>query len=367
MSWLDELQEGRIIEFPALQIAAALIKDNARSLTVTSVAHVGAGRENKPLLEIGGGSHRFYCKVLSDDEEYLDWLNNAMLCSGMIKPHGLDTLSGRLADYEDVIMGVDTNMLYSCILSEHLLDALSAPCSGSYRETINWILLVIPGVVMKELENSANQKKGGYLTHVGRRGYRALQEIMVLKSSEGFSGLSVLVAGQVNPEQMRLTSDGLTILNADSLIRDQFKAFLKGIDFHKGVFFLTMDKTIASLAAAEGINVERVQHPRRLRKGYDISMPPGEEVLLARVLYELAVEFGEIRVSWRDKNKENHIDFDGGWQWKSMEHWESWQTLCQGYSQGFHKAIGRYDDGRVNISRLTKEWKALTEESVSQI
>jgi len=367
VSWMDEIQEGRLIEFPVLQMAAALVKSDVRIINVTSIAHIGDHkRENKPLLEITGSAHRFTCRLLADDDEYLDWINGALLCAGMVKPYGLDSLADRLAQYDDVIVGVDTNILYSSILSEHLLDALCMPCTGSYKESINWVLLIIPGVVMKELENAANQKKGGYLTHVGRRGYRALQEIMVLKSSEGFSGLSVLVAGQTNPEQMRLTSDGLTILNADSLIRDQYKAFLKGIDFHKGTFFLTMDKTIASLAAAEGINVARVQHPRRLRKGFDVTMPPGEEVLLARVLYELAVEFGEIRVSWRDKNKENFIDLDGGWQWKNMEHWESWQILCQSHSQGFHKAIGRLDDGRVNISRLTQEWRRFQEENLSQ-
>ena len=80
----------------------------------------------------------------------------------------------------------------------------------------------------------------------------------------------------------------------------------------------------------------------------------------------MAVEFGEIKVSWRDKTKENYIILDGGWQWKNMEHWESWQTLCQSHSQGFHKAIARLDDGRINISRLTKEWRNFAEENLSQ-
>jgi len=364
MTWKDEVAEARLIEFPVLQMAASLVKDHVRHLTVTSIAHVGDGRENKPLLEITGTAHRFACRTLTEDDEYLDWLNHAMLCAGMVKPWGIEVLAERLAAYEDIVIGVDTNILFACVLSQHLLDALSWPSTKSYKETINWVLLVIPGVVMKELENSANQKKGGYLTHVGRRGFRALQEIMELRNPDGFQGMSTLVAGQTNPEQMRLTADGLTILNADSLIRDQFKAFMKGIDFHKGVFFLTMDKTNASLAAAEGINVERVQHPRRLRKGFEISMPKGEEILLARVLYEVAVEFGEIRVSWRDGNKENHLDLDGGWQWKNMEHWEAWQLLCQAHSEGFLKAIARYDDGRVNISHLTQDWRQFNEENL---
>ena len=97
MSWMDEVEEGRLIEFPALQMAAALVKDNTRSLMVTCVAHVADGRENRPLLEITGSAHRFSCKVLADEDDYLDWLNGALLCSGMVKPFGLDVLSGRLA------------------------------------------------------------------------------------------------------------------------------------------------------------------------------------------------------------------------------------------------------------------------------
>src|SRR2546428_6542105 len=66
------------------------------------------------------------------------------------------------------------------------------------------------------------------------------------------------------------------------MIRDQFKAFLRGMDFRKGVFFLTMDKTNASLAAAEGLTALRIQYPRRLRKGDELAMPKEESVLLAR-------------------------------------------------------------------------------------
>src|SRR5436309_2059173 len=153
---------------------------------------------------------------------------------------------------------------------------------------------------MKELENAANMKKGNRLSHAGRRGYRALQEITTLKGTEGYQGLSVLVVGPTNPEQLHLSPDGLTIVNADSMIRDQFKAFLRGIDFRKGVFFLTMDKTNASLAAAEGLTALRIQYPRRLRKGDELPMPKEESVLLARLVYELAIEFGTVRVTWED-------------------------------------------------------------------
>src|SRR5438132_1179389 len=260
----------------------------------------------------------------------------------------------------DRLLGVDTNILYASILGEHLLDEFSRIHVRPYKESINWILLVIPGVVMKELENAANMKKGGRLSHAGRRGYRALQEITTLKRTEGYQGLSVLVVGPTNPEQLHLSPNGLTIVNADSMIRDQFKSFLRGIDFRKGVIFLTMDKTNASLAAAEGLSSLRVQYPPRLRKGQELAMPREESILLARLVYELAVEFGTVRVTWEDHGP-HHIDLEGGWIWKSMEHWEAWQLLASDLDPGFHKALNRYVDGSFDARRFVREWQKLAE------
>ncbi len=361
MAFRTLLEGGKIIDFPMLQLALAAAKDRVNRLVVHSRGFGGGEEEDEPLLEITGPSTRFRVRVLNEDREYLDWLNGALLCSGLVEPAGLTSLAHRLADFEDVILAVDTNVLYSCILGEHLLDEFARIHVRPYRESLNWILLIIPGVVMKEVENAANQKRGGHLTHVGRRGYRALQEIMMLNRTEGFQGLSVLVAGPTNPPQLRLSSDGITILNADSMIRDQVKAFLRGIEFRKGVFFLTMDKTNASLAAAEGLPALRIPHPRRLRKGEQISMPKEDSILLARVLYEIAVEFGIVRVSWND-GQERFLEFDGGWSWKSMEHWEAWQLLCTDHDPGLHKALSRYVDGRFDAKRILREWSKLTQE-----
>lgn len=355
------IEKGEVVDFPILQLAVAAIKGHVDRITVRSRGFGGGDKEDVPLLEITGPPTRYRLRVLADGPDYLDWLNSALLCSGFVEPSGLTALARRLAEHEDIILGVDTNVLYASILGEHLLDEFSRIHVRPYRESVNWILLIIPGVVMKEVENAANQKKGGHLTHVGRRGYRALQEIMNLNRAEGFQGLSVLAAGQTNPEQLRLSADGLTILNADSMIRDQFRAFLRGIDFRKGVFFLTMDKTNASLATAEGLTAIRVQHPRRLHKGDHLDMPREETVLLARVLYELAVEFGILRVSWTD-GREHHMDLDGAWTWKGMEHWETWQVLCADHDDGLHKVLPRYVSGKFDAKRIQREWERLAED-----
>jgi len=234
VSFRELLEKGQIAEFPALQLALGAIKGRVDRFTVASIG-TGGSKEEYPLVEIGGTATSYQVKVLEDSPEYLDWLNSALLCAGFVEPIGLTAIARRLAEYEDIILGVDTNILYASILGEHLLDEFHRIHVRPYKESVNWILLVIPGVVMKELENAANMKKGNRLSHAGRRGYRALQEITTLKGTEGYQGLSVLVVGPTNPEQLHLSPDGLTIVNADSMIRDQFKAFLRGIDFRRSI------------------------------------------------------------------------------------------------------------------------------------
>ncbi len=360
MSLRDLIEKNQVVEFPVLQLALGAIKGHADVLHVRSLGFAGGGEEDHPLLEIVGTSSAFRVRIVTDNVEYLDWLNGALLRAGMVEPVGLTAVARRLAEYEDIILGVDTNLLYASVLTEHLLETFYRIHARPYKETVNWILVVIPGVVMKELENAANQKKGGHLTHAGRMGYRALQEITALKRTEAFQGMSVLVVGQTNPEQLRLSPDGLTILNADSMIRDQFKTFLRGIEFRKGIFFLTMDKTNASMAAAEGLSALRVQHPRRLHKGDEIEIPKEETVLLARVVYELAVEFGKVRVSWNEGGA-HHMDLEGEWTWKSMEHWEAFQLLCSDTDRAFFKAMGRYTDGRLDARHILAEWEKIHE------
>lgn len=359
MGFRDLIEKGQLVEFPSLQLALGAIKGGVDCLTVKSLG-TGGSKDEYPIADLVGDPTDFRLRVLEGNPDYLDWLNTALMCAGFVEPIGLDAVARRLAEYEDIVVGVDTNVLYACILGEHLLDEFSRIHPRPYRESINWILLVIPGVVMKELENAANMKKGGRLSHAGRRGYRALQEITTLKRTEGFQGLSVLVVGPTNPEQLQISPDGLTIVNADSMMRDQFKAFLRGIEFRKGIFFLTLDKTNASLAAAEGLTAIRIQHPRRLHKGDELTRPREESTLLGRVVYELAIEFGSIRITWEDRGR-HFLELEGAWPWKSMEHWEASELLCTDFDQGFHKALNRHVDGRFDARRFLREWEKLRE------
>ncbi len=89
-------------------------------------------------------------------------------------------------------------------------------------------------------------------------------------------------------------------------------------------------------------------------------MPEEESVLLARVVYELAIEFGSVRLSWDDHGP-HHLDLDGAWTWKSMEHWEAWQLLCSDFDVGFHKALSRSVDGSFDARRFVREWQKLSD------
>ena len=89
-------------------------------------------------------------------------------------------------------------------------------------------------------------------------------------------------------------------------------------------------------------------------------MLPEGSVLLARLVYELAVEFGTVRVTWEDHGP-HYIDLEGSWTWKSMEHWEAWQLLASDLDPGFHKALNRYVDGAFDARRFVREWQKLAE------
>ena len=77
-------------------------------------------------------------------------------------------------------------------------------------------------------------------------------------------------------------------------------------------------------------------------------------------MYELAIEFGSIRVGWEDHGP-HFLDLEGAWSWKSMEHWEASELLCADIDPGFHKALNRYVDGSFDARRFLKEWEKLRE------
>lgn len=360
MNWKRYISRGRVVEFPVLQLLISSIKNREGHLLIKSKPDDGAEGPVEKLVSVGGDPCNYNIKVLADKNDVLNNLTAAMCRSGIVKPYGMLDVARDLVTSEDLVLGMDTNMLYNCIISEHLLSSLDEVNPYSYSKMPNWLLIAVPGVVMKEIENAANHKTKGRLTHIGRQGFRALQEMMVLQENRGSSGSTVVVVGKTNPRQLRYVDDESSKLeNADSLIRDQFRNFVRDMDFRKGVYFLTMDKTNASLGRAEGLNSIRVNHPKMLKTGYDIQQQKGDTILLARIIYELAVEYGVIEISWKEHGRIHYIELDSGWQWKNMGHWENWQLLCNHYDNYFFREVNSYDE--MNVNNIKESWQELRE------
>ncbi len=356
MSWNKYISKGRLIDFPVLQLVVSQIKNNIGNIVMKSKPPQENEGPVNNLVSIEGSASDYTIKITADDNNDLGNITTALCRSGLVKPYGLENVAKQLADHRDLVLGLDTNMLYNSVVSEHLLGAISDVNPYSYTEMPNWVLLVIPGVVMNEIENAANHKKKGRLTYIGRVGFRALKEITELQKSKGNSGLGVVVAGKTNPQQIRHSEeDAGKIENADSLIRDQFRHLLKEMDLSKGAYFLTMDKTNASLGKAEGLNALRVQHPKMVKNDYNFHQLEGDTILLGRIIYELAVEFGIIEISWKEHGRVHHLELDSGWQWKNMGHWENWQLLVSGYDHNLFKELSSY--GSVPVGDIRDSWE----------
>jgi DNA-binding protein len=269
----------------------------------------------------------------------------ALYRAGFVLSGRWEEIGSRLGQFDDVVLGLDTNILYNCAITQQLLDAVAFTCPPSGSP--NWILLVVPKTVMHEVEQAANSRDDrGQLDRVGRKGYRALEEILELDQSRDIRGVSLLIVGEADPvldarvelrglrEDFRKRDSQQTMSrktsNGDTLIRDQFKAFLRQLSFHKGTFFLTADKSNSALGQAEGLH--SIYFPPANGKSTinmsEVLLPPhlsyeGERLTMAvpvgKLIYEMAVQFGTLFVSSNGTSVRLDCDTRGD----SLEHWIS--------------------------------------------
>jgi DNA-binding protein len=284
-----------------------------------------------------------------------DEVKNALSRSGLLMPGKWKEIGNMLSKYDDIILGLDTNILYHCTITRHLLPAVSLVEPKEFIHTPNWILLIVPSTVMFELEEAANIRDSkGLLRYKGRMGFRSLQEIMVLSENIDIPGISLLIYGETNPildtkgalsgiqnniykmfkelkqEPMYTSLHQRKSASGDMTIRYQFKKFLNQIDFHKGTFFLTADKSNSALALAEGLHPIYVPYSNLSSKNidpfYPIKIPEKKEanknqlninVPLGNIIYELAISFGEIIISCGEQSPSIECDRRG----ESLERW----------------------------------------------
>lgn len=219
-------------------------------------------------------------------------VRDSLMRAGLARPVNLDHVMSKLRQIDDVIIGIDTNVMLDCIFSAHLLDEI-------YREKYpNWILIAVPKLVMAEIENKANSKfsggnhpRIGWPDYQGRIGNRSLQELLTLDSKDqDRPGLSLLTVGDLDNNMADIAQQENWLL--DSEIRTQFHEFLSEISFHKGTYFLSQDRVNVMMSGTEGA------------EGLYLQKPDIDELTIDRLsieefgqlVYELCVQFGEVEL-----------------------------------------------------------------------
>ncbi|UCH88868.1 MAG: hypothetical protein JSV49_11615 [Thermoplasmata archaeon] len=339
----------------------------------------------------------------------LNKLTEACYRSGLLLSPVWEKTAKELSKTDDIIIGVDTCILYDAALTEQVLNSLSITGSRRHFHTPNWLLVVIPSAVMQELERTANIRDNkGFLKFKGRMGFRALQEILELNQAKDLIGISLIIFGSVNPElDTRVELQGLRsdlpyhlgemfrklqksgaedldryqddkpyeqaftrLSSGDMIIRDQFKQFLRQIDFHKGMYFVTSDKSNAALAHTEGLNSiyytkppfyllkesdEKPIRPQRIRFKEPGGQGSGEITMcvpLGKFIYELAVGFGTIKI--KSEAEEIRVQCDG--KGESLDYWLYKDLMIR--RDDMQKLLKNYEQsGRFSLDKVKNLWE----------
>jgi len=388
-----ELPKSKFIDFPVYHLLIDWQLAKNKELTVYEY-------DDTPLIKIIDQNGNFKCQRTIEkekDEKTFHGIGDAFYRCGLLLPKRWYKIAKKLSEFDDIILGIDTNILYNCTISEHLLPAISLIDPKDYIHTPNWMLFIVPSAVMHELEEAANIRTNGFLQLEGRMGFRALQEIIELGQSSDIPGISLIIVGEANPildtrvelqglredfsraeksqdqdrqireKVMRLTRS-LKTSSGDMIIRDQFKEFLKQINFHKGTYFLTADKSNTALARTEGLHPIYFPFPYNFYrnnseiKPYNVKTKGEEEINLkvpiGKLIYEMSVQFGTIKIKWADKEIKIYCDTRG----ETLDHW-----ICRDLriEQGdFNKLLPEDYTGLFDLNVVTDIWHKLTENFV---
>lgn len=243
-------------------------------------------------------------------------VRDSFLRAGIARPVNLDQVMEKLRQIDDVIIGLDTNILMDCLFTASLLAEI-------YEKRFpNWILLAVPKLAMAEIENQANsQIKGGTHPRVGwpdyrgRIGNRALEELFDLDSTNGSRpGLSLLTVGDLDTGSLTAAKKANWLL--DSEIREQFYEFLTDISFHKGTYFLSQDRVNVMMSGTEGAEGLYLQKPDI----HEMSAGQLSATTFQQLVYELCVEFGVVELS-RGGDEPVSIRISIFWPGKQVSDW----------------------------------------------
>lgn len=247
---------------------------------------------------------------------------DSFLRAGIISHTNLDEIIERLRMQDDVIIGVDTNVLWDCLLTATLLEKI-------YEEDFpNWILIAVPKLVMAETENGANNTFGGNHPRVGKAVYkgriaqRALQEIIDLREADpDRPGLAIITIGEMNQSATIDRSNW----KLDSLIRGQFQTFLDDISFHKGTFFVSQDRVNVMMSGTEGADGLYLQKPELTEyRSKSISLDQ-----FTQLVYELCTQFGTIRL--KSEGDGQSLELSVFWTGKQVSDWQDSKLAVTAY------------------------------------
>lgn len=365
-----ESQRLRFIEFPVYHMLLDWHLSQSKKLELFKRDEKHSYKMVTVVEEDGEMKCQIQSTTKDADERAYGGIGDALYRCGMLLTSNWLKVINKLSEFDDVILGVDTNILYDCTISEQILPLLTLTNQKGYVHTPNWVLFVVPSAVMHELEESANiRDETGFLQIEGRLGFRALQELIDLSQGTDIAGVSLVIVGEANPildtrvEIQGLREDfwkrekpfqgfrslrSLKRSTGDMIIRDQYKEFLRQIDFHKGTYFLTADKSSAALARTEGVHPIYLRFPtREFRENSEITPYKIEtsshefirmEVPIGKLIYELAVQFRNLAIKWDTKEITLHCDCKGErldlWNRKSLLIQESDQKILEEGYQG---------------------------------
>mgnify|MGYP001799487259 CR=1 FL=1 len=373
------------VSYASYQLLFSWLIQQHGNLEIRVPSRSRSGERNfEKIVTVQPKSHSWNCQIAStsDFKRHSESLTKAFQRAGLVWPTNWMDIAKRLSQHDDVIIGLDTNTFYNCAITQHILPAISIVEQKPYTHTPNWLLFVVPSTVMYELEEAANKRNDkGFLLRNGRAAFRGLQEILELSENIDIPGVSLLISGETDPildaraDISGIRKDLIRMYNnmnhgrtnsfmerksasGDMAIRNQFKNFLRQIDFHKGTYFLTSDKSNAALAMAEGLRPIYITPPTRLGQLVEpiqLRDDEGKSILdmqvpIGNVLYEMAVTFGEIMLKCGPI--EVSISCDG--RGAAMDHWLHKRLLIDRNSMEF--LLKNYK-GRFNIKKAAQQWK----------
>ena len=242
-------------------------------------------------------------------------LRDTLLRAGQLEHDNIGSVIDRLAMYDDVIVGVDTNVLLDCSLTGQLIPAIAQ------RQYPDWLLFAVPKMVTAEIENKANNTinqadhlRAYWPSYSGRLANRALQEIMDINMKDpSRPGMSLMTVGEFSISTAEMASQGNWLKDAE--IRRQFQSFLNQINFHKGTYFCSADRVNAMMSGTEGADGLYLQKPE-LDTAHAATVSTDT---FARVIYELAVHFGEVAIV---EDEDTLLQLSINWPGKHVADWQ---------------------------------------------